>query len=336
MEPAPEGRAGAGAPAPSFCRTSRRPRRPAPALARRPSPLLAAAQRAATAGLHVFPLWPGTKVPTVEGWEDVATCDADRVRDWWTQYPWNIGIATGPSGLLVVDLDVGRGDLAPPEWAGAQGGRDVLAQLAAAHAQPTPEHTLTVLTPSGGRHLYFRQPPGLELRNTAGRLGWRVDTRGHGGYVVGPGSRRGDATYRVLHAGDVVELPGWLATALTPPPPLPPPARAPGPGRTTTSSGRAAAYLQAVVDGECAAVAAAPVGERHQILLRAARRLGHWVGGGALGEGEAREVLAAAAAHYIGVKGYTSRQVERDIDDGLDYGARLPRTLDDLPPRAAG
>jgi hypothetical protein len=59
-----------------------------------------------------------------------------------------------------------------------------------------PDRTYTVATASGGEHLYFRQPVGLQLRNTQGEhgsgLGWCIDTRGHGGFVVAAGSRRMD------------------------------------------------------------------------------------------------------------------------------------------------
>jgi hypothetical protein len=44
-----------------------------------------------------------------------------------------------------------------------------------------------VITGGGGRQLYFRMPL-LELRNSAGKLGDNLDTRGEGGYVVAPGS----------------------------------------------------------------------------------------------------------------------------------------------------
>src|SRR5215217_6945144 len=46
-------------------------------------------------------------------------------------------------------------------------GRDVLDQLAADADQAMPR-TWTVSTPSGGQHLYYRQPDGTELGSTAG------------------------------------------------------------------------------------------------------------------------------------------------------------------------
>lgn len=83
--------------------------------------LLTAALEAAERGWHVFPLRPGTKRPALHGehacpgtgpcagghrkWEARATNDPDRIRTAWSRAPFNVGIATGPSGLLVVDLD---------------------------------------------------------------------------------------------------------------------------------------------------------------------------------------------------------------------------------------
>lgn len=59
------------------------------------------------------------------------------------------------------------------------------AQPAGPCTVPFPDSTYTVATPSGGTHLYFRQPSGAELRNTPATLGWRIDTRGHGGSSLG-------------------------------------------------------------------------------------------------------------------------------------------------------
>lgn len=56
-------------------------------------------------------------------------------------------------------------------------------------------------TPTGGTHPYFAAPvDGPELRNTqgaAGGLGWLVDTRAAGGYVVGAGSTIDGRPYAV-------------------------------------------------------------------------------------------------------------------------------------------
>ncbi|MBW0134972.1 bifunctional DNA primase/polymerase [Pseudonocardia abyssalis] len=290
-------------------------------------------------GWHVFPVHPRSKVPAIRDWENTATTDLDQIAAWWQRRPFNIGISTGPSGLLVIDLDPSHGVPAPDRWAGARQGTDVLIRLAADAAEPAPTDTFTVATPSGGRHLYFHQPDSAQLRNTQGKLGWRIDTRGHGGYILAAGSR-GPAgrSYRVANAHPVVDLPCWLVRALTPSHPPPsrdtsdpaPPARA---GGSIARAPRTQAYLRAVVEGERHAVTTAEIGYRHSTLLRAARRLGHWVGGGALDEADARTALTDAAARHLGVAGYTARQIDRDITDGLAYGAHRPRYVDNIASR---
>ena len=58
-----------------------------------------AAYAAADAGHYVFPIKPGQKVPAVLGWRTVL---------------FDIGIATGPSALVVVDLDQSKAGRAAP------------------------------------------------------------------------------------------------------------------------------------------------------------------------------------------------------------------------------
>lgn len=193
--------------------------------------LLTAALGHAARGWRVFPLRPDDKRPAFPdhaaddctgrdprcraghvGWEARATTDPDRIRRAWSARPYGIGLACGPSRLVVVDLDT-------PKTGGA-GGRDgltVLAELAAAHAA-TIDPTYTVTTGRGGTHLYYRHPDtGPALRNTAGTLGPMVDTRAHGGYVVAPGSTVAGRPYTVDLDTDLAPLPGWLAALLARP-----------------------------------------------------------------------------------------------------------------------
>jgi Bifunctional DNA primase/polymerase, N-terminal len=106
---------------------------------------------AAGHGWPVFPLRPGTKRPQAgfTNWESRATVDPERITHWWTRHPDdNVAIATGPAGLVVVDLDVaGAGERSPAEWPGARSGMGVYRALAQEH-----EHvpTWTVGTASGG------------------------------------------------------------------------------------------------------------------------------------------------------------------------------------------
>jgi hypothetical protein len=134
--------------------------------------LMAAALRLAERGFFVFPLRPRDKRPLVhfKRWEGRATRDPDRVYEWWRSAPYNIGVATGPSQLLVVDCDTARGEMPPLQWSAARGGLDVLKQLAAEPGAWFPR-TMAVQTPSGGMHLYFQAPKDRSLGNSAGRLG---------------------------------------------------------------------------------------------------------------------------------------------------------------------
>ncbi len=113
----------------------------------RPPRLMRAALTTAADGHYVFPLWPRSKRPAVTGWETHATTNPDDIRRLWDTLSYNVGIACGPSGLHVLDLDDAHGDDPPDEWAGARHGRDVLARLAREAGEPYPVDTYTVCTP---------------------------------------------------------------------------------------------------------------------------------------------------------------------------------------------
>ncbi|MGH3519117.1 MAG: bifunctional DNA primase/polymerase [Haloechinothrix sp.] len=302
--------------------------------------LTTAALSAAARGWRVFPLRVGAKRPALhgvercprvgpcadghQGWEQRATTNRDQVTRCWSADTYNIGLATGPSGLLVIDLDTTKpGDVPPPEWraVGAASGADVLAHLAACATATLPA-TFTVATGTGGTHLYYRAPAGMRMRNTAGVLGWKVDTRAHGGYVVAAGSTVNGRTYTVTDDRDPVPLPGWLVGRLTPAP-LP---RAPvAPIRPTT--GRRSRYLEAAIRSELARVDDAARSQRNSSLYVAALALGQLVAGGELTEVEVRHLLLTAAGRHIACGAYSQRQATQTITSGLRAGAKRPRRL---------
>ena len=197
--------------------------------------VLAAALALAERGWPIFPC-DGKRPRTGSGLL-VATTDAVTISRWW-QRIWpdaNVAIRTGAeSGLLVLDVDPGHG------------GDDALAALEAKHgALPA---TVEVMTGGGGRHLYFEHPGG-DVRNTAGRLGDGLDTRGDGGYVICPPSRH--ASGRAYewsvdgHPDEVAPAPApeWLRQAL----------RAPEPRRNATTTGAttgATAHGDAIPEGK--------------------------------------------------------------------------------------
>jgi hypothetical protein len=306
--------------------------------------MLDAALATAARGWHVFPLRPGSKRPARPdhdakrcdatdprcrsghtGWEPRATTDPARIRRAWAVTPWNVGIACGPSRLVVVDLDTPKpGDTPPPQWdlPGVQTGADVLAVLCERAGQPWPSCTWTVATPSGGTHLYFTAPcDGPELRNTSGAnggLGWLVDTRAAGGLVVAAGSTIDGRPYTVTCDDPPAPLPAWLA-ALLRPAGLPPQE----PVAVTLPGGRAGGYLRRAVDGEIARVLDSPARGHNTALYRAAVALGQLVAGGMLDEHDVTAWLTDAAARV----GQRPGETARTIASGMRAGAQRPRSV---------
>jgi len=277
---------------------------------------LRAALAAANRGWPVFPLRPGQKRPRSEltEWETRATVDHETITGWWRRHPDdNIAIATGPGGLVVVDLDVAHPDeKQPPDHPGARGGLDVFAVLAAEHPN-VPGSTWTVETASGGRHLYFRAPAcGGPWRNTAGRLGWHIDTRAGGGYVLAAGSVVGGRPYTVIHDQPPVELPAWMAQRLTPP-------AAPAPAPAPALAPRRRGYAPAALAGEVQRVLDAPVGQRNAALNRAAWNLARHIATGILDRGDVEAALQVAGE---AAGGQTSAGVAATIRSAIETRLR--------------
>ena len=278
----------------------------------RPPRLLAAALAAAGRGWPVFPLWPGSKRPAIAGWPDAASCDADTLATWWAAAPYNIGIACGPAGLLVVDLD-----LRPST------GDTFVMDMAAS--------TYTVATPSG-EHRYFAVTPDRPGRCTVGVLAERVDTRAVGGFVVAAGSVRRlhgrTAVYRVVSAPGVAPAPApaHLLDALAP--------RTTGssqhrPSRPVPTAARLNGYVRAALAGELALVRDAAPGTRNTALFTAAVHLGELAGAELLDETHIEQLLLDASAVHVGIDGFTAAEADRAIANGLRYGRQRPRTGQD-------
>jgi len=96
----------------------------------------------------------------------------------------------------------------------------VLAALAERLGEDWPD-TLTVATPSGGRHLYFAAPDGCTIGSFSGDrspLGPSIDVRGPGlrtgGYLIGPGSVVDGITYTIVHDVPLLPIPRWICHRL--------------------------------------------------------------------------------------------------------------------------
>lgn len=315
--------------------------------ARRPNPMHSAdslrevALAAAARGWHVFPLRPDDKRPAFPdhpadactgrdprcraghvGWEARATTDPERIRRGWASVPYGVGIACGPSRLVVVDLDVRKPNQAPPAaWQDCDftTGADVLAHLTGPDTGRTVDPTYTVTTGRGGTHLYYRHPDtGPKLRTTAGAIGWLIDTRSHGGYVVAAGSTVNGRPYTVALDTEPAPLPDWLA-ALLEPAPLPPQR----PVVVDLGTGRQAAYLEAAIGRQLDHLRQAAEGERNHRLYVSAVALGQLAAGGAIAEDQAAALLEETALSI----GLTRFETLRTIRSGLAAGARRPRTV---------
>lgn len=261
------------------------------------------------------------------GWEQRATRDEDKIRRAWRSRCWNVGIATGPSALVVVDLDYPKDrQRPPPQWAGCRSGEDVLRRLAEEADQEDPFDTYTVRTASGGQHLYFTAIDGPPIGNSVGRrgkgIGWLVDVRAHGGCVLAAGSRVHGRRYDVIDHRAPQPLPGWLAARI----------RQSTAGRAAIATGlpshlasgpiaKPGSYGEAAVLGELERVLAAPVGERNDQLNASAFALGQLVANGLVSPTIASEALLRAGLRV----GLSHQECLRTIRSGMDSGVRKPR-----------
>lgn len=162
-------------------------------------------------GFHVFPCYAGgEKAKSPRGlfrWRDVSTTNVQTILAWGRKWPdAAFAIDLAKSGHIVIDAD----------RHGAHDGVEAFGALMAEHGFD-PDSCPLVATPNEGNHHFFRQPEGRQYGNTTGALPPGVDVRGHGGYVIAPGTVMTDGRVYELH-GDLVMapvLPAWLEAIIT-------------------------------------------------------------------------------------------------------------------------
>ncbi|MET9963648.1 bifunctional DNA primase/polymerase [Streptomyces sp. NPDC006326] len=286
-----------------------------------------------------------------------ATLDLPRIDRWWGERPdLGVGVATGPAGLVVIDIDAhaqelpGRDRLLPGvgisaavDLTGLANGFHTLGVLAALRGAPSPaddESTLRVRTPSGGLHVWYRGDGAHRWQCSAGSgagraLAWQVDVRAHGGYIVAPGTVTPAGVYApVGEARMPAPLPGWLAGELERtghlacepaggPRPVPPRAR-----QAVIAAGGAGGAPARILAGalaEVTACASVPEGAAFsEKLNRAAYTLGGLVAAGHLTEEEAARALQDAAAQ---ARPGQERRCRSIIRGGLGAGRARPLSL---------
>ncbi|MFE3494197.1 bifunctional DNA primase/polymerase [Streptomyces sp. NPDC059169] len=288
--------------------------------------LLTAALDAAARGWPVLPLRPGGKRPALHGesactrtgvctdghvkWEQRATTDPDRIRAAWTTGPFNVGIATGPAGLVVVDLDKPKGSSDTPC------GVTTFEALCERTGQPVPS-TRTIRTARGGRHLYFTAPAGVRLHNTQESLAPNIDTRARGGYIVAPGSTTPAGTYTVENDRPPELLPEWLCALLTPRQP-------PRELMATPVAPRSTRCATAALNAETSAVATTTEGGRNARLLAGARAIGRFVAWGDLPRDVVEEAFQGAGESA----GLSPAECRATIRSALNWSIRTARPRD--------
>jgi hypothetical protein len=262
-------------------------------------------------GIPVLPLSGKLpRIPKREGGSGVhdATCDPDRIRQWWRRWPQaNIGLRCGIQ-FDVIDID-------------GREGRDRLDRLLATEAQG-PIGGPRVRTGSGGWHIYVT-PTGLP--DKIGVLA-HVDYRAADRYVVAPPSRHPQTgrRYRWVPGRGIDtplgHLPPALRELLAPPriehPALP----------TVRPDASGHPYGRRALEEETAAVAAAPKGRRNDQLWRSARSLYTLVAGGVLEETEVEQALHIAAER-CGLLQEEPRSTERTLQSAREAGMAQPRGI---------
>ena len=222
-------------------------------------------------GWYVFPV--RGKIPLTEhGFHDA------KLEPWdWPQNATGIALATGKvSGVFVIDLD---SDDAMRVFIGLQNGDRI--------------RTVASKT-KRGYHLFFRMPPGRDVRNSAGKVGAGIDVRGTGGYVILPPSRHpsgriyGWVDRRSPDEIAIAEAPDWLLELVRPPAPK---FDVPAPISVTHST----TYVAAAIRGECAELARTPKGSRNDRLNAAAYSLARFVADGKIDAPTVARALAHAA-----------------------------------------
>jgi hypothetical protein len=281
------------------------------------------AEKLAGLGLTVFPCGDDKRPKRGIKWRDQSTTELEKIDVWWCESPDALpAIDLAKSGLIVFDAD-------------RHGGPD---GVVAFDELIVDHHALyevlpAVITPSGGRHYYFRQPDGEPFGNSVGSLPEGIDVRGSGGYVIGPGARLTDGRryawdrntlniFTAVRSNTVPVLPPWLAQILRPN--GHDQETEPFTAKTNGNRKREQGYAAAALEGCANELAGTALGGRNNRLNELAFRMGTMVASGWISRAEAERRLYAAAEACGLVKDDGPRAVRATVRSGLEAGEKQP------------
>jgi len=160
------------------------------------------AKRLADCGLSILPLQEGSKEPIKgQSWKALKTTNKNKIEEWFSKTPnMNYGVCPG-NNHVVIDLDI----------KGETNGIVALVGIEFEQEEFISESSLTIETPSGGRHIYLHTDRPFSNANT---FPDGIDVRGKGGYVVGPGCRLPNGNYTPITNGGPTEAPNWVISYL--------------------------------------------------------------------------------------------------------------------------
>jgi hypothetical protein len=256
------------------------------------------------------------KVPLLRGHGYLdATDDTDIITQWWTEHPFaNIGLVPGSAGLLVVDVDV-KGEV---------NGHDSLDILEREHGK-LPD-TRTALTPSGGRHYYFRIPKGETFGNRKPIEG--IDIRCDRGFAVAPPSEIDGKAYRWANENKTALLPDAWVELLRDKPYVPlTPTERPKHSNGSSRGGNLRKFLEVAYTDEGTALRNAIEGTRNDALNCYGFSLGQLVHLGL----KAEDIIAQAewaASRWSWTRGRPDPRKDRaTIERAIQDGMRQPRKV---------
>jgi hypothetical protein len=148
-----------------------------------PGEMMQAALQYVGIGWPVFPV-DGNKKPMVKEGVKAASLDPKRIQGWWGTWPTAaIGCHTGAAGLVVIDCDI-------------KNGINGIANFERLCIDKN--NAPIVITPSGGKHIFFKDTTGGKIKPSIGKLVPGVDIRGGISYVILPPSKIVGGEYKAI------------------------------------------------------------------------------------------------------------------------------------------